>query len=392
MSESIPQLCRGGLISLPLLHTKSRNSPWRLAVAAFSVVTVFACLPIGAQQPNARQLENIRRARRQTAAAPNRPRPAQMREAQRLMRLMLKPTQPYVGVQETQIYGGSSAISKQEVEGDTNGFVRITFRSPASVEGDVMIIKPGSFHSYHKASRTLEVAPWPTEWNDEGKRMFANLINGTVNAWVNGRETIAERSAAIVVLTVPNGALGAGRILRKLWIDEQTGILLKIQKLNAEGQTTSTTTMESITVNPTTPISPSEFQPQFQGATITPLFPEPQYRTMLEAQGKLPFTPLQPQYVPENFHLDGVWGFGEDRTHPYLHSVLLRYTDGVASFSLYERLVPPANQTPVERPPRQMFMRNQQNWRLMSPQGEVNVQYIGHLGWQQARALYESLR
>jgi hypothetical protein len=262
------------------------------------------------------------------------------------------------------------------------------------VEGDVMFIAPGSFHSYHKATKTMEAAPWPTEWNDEGKRMFANLMNGTVNAWINGRELIADRQAAIVVLTVPNGAEGAGRILRKLWIDEQTGILLKIQKLNAEGHPISTTTMETITVNPTIPINPNVFKPlvQFPGATITPLFPEPQYRTMQDAQGHLPFTPLEAQSIPASFRLDGVWGFGEDRTHPFLNSVLLRYTDGVASFSLYERLVLPAKQTPIEQPPKRMFGRNQQNWRFQTPQGQINVQYIGHLTPQQAQTLYETLR
>ena len=198
-----------------------------------------------------------------------------------------------------------------------------------------------------------------------------------------------------MVLTVPNGAGNPGRILRKLWIDQQTGILLKIQKSNAQGQITSVTAMTSITVNPAVPINPNDFKPQvqFPGATVTPLFPAPQYRTMQDAQGHLPFIPLEPsaQAQPANFRLDGVWGFGEDRAHPFLRSVLMRFTDGVASFSLYERPVPPAKQTPIQTPPRGSFGRSQQMWRVQTQQGEMSVQYIGHLTARQAAALYESL-
>ena len=314
--------------------------------------------------------------------------------ARALLRLMLKPLVPYVGVQETMIHNEGGTVSEQDIEGDSSGLVRIQFRKPEQVAGDVMIISPSSFHSYHRAKNLLEVAPWPTEWNDEGKRMFTNLVNGAVTARVVGAETVAGRQASIVVLSVANGAGVQGRVLRKLWIDPQTGILLRIEKSNATGQITSTTTMTSITVSPTTPINPADFKPKFPGAVVSPLFPEPQYHTLQEAQGHLPFQPLEPANgaLPAGFQLDGVWGFGEDRQHPYQHSVLMRFSDGVATFCLYERVVPPARETPVQRPRRPMFARNQQTWRLsLSQGGEMNVQYIGHLTRDQAETLYDSL-
>ncbi len=390
MPEVEVQTRKGGRSRPPL----SRAGRYPLITTLSAVAIAFASLSSAARPRQAGEIRRPNREPRIVATPPGALRPGEIR-ARKLMKMMLKPTQQYVGVQETTIYGGSGVTSEQDIEGDTDGFVRITFRSPVNVEGDVMIIAPNSFHSYHRASRTLEVAPWPTEWNDEGKRMFANLLNGAVNARMNGTETVADRSAGIVVLTVPAGVGRPGRILRKLWIDEQTGILLKIQKSNAQGQITSVTTMTSITVNPAVPINPNDFKPQIQfpGATITPLFPEPQYRTIQDAMGHLPFTPAEPaaQSLPVNFQLDGVWGFGEDRAHPYLHSVLLRFTDGVASFSLYERLVPPAKQAPIQTPLPRSFGRSQQMWRVQTPQGEMNVQYIGHLTRQQAAAVYESL-
>lgn len=318
---------------------------------------------------------------------------AEQMMARKLIRMMLRPAMPYTGVQETLLQDAGGMGSIQDIEGDTNGFQRIQFRSPSNLTGDVMIISPGSFHSYHRAKNLLEVAPWPTDWNDEGKRMIANLANGTVNGRLIGTETVAGRSAGIVVLSIPDGTGGEGRVLRKLWIDQTTGILLGIQKSNARGQITSSTMMTSINVSPTTPINPADFKPQFPGADVSALFPEPQYRTLQEAQGHLPFTPVEPAAasLPTNYHLDGVWGFGDDRLHPYSNSVLMRFTDGVASFSLYQRLIPPAKAIGASRPLPRSFVKNQQAWRVVTPQGEMNVQYIGHMTRGQVESLYNSL-
>jgi hypothetical protein len=146
-------------------------------------------------------------------------------------------------------------------------------------------------------------------------------------------------------------------------------------------------------VNPASPINPDDFKPNFPGADKTALFPEPQYHTLQEAQGHLPFVPFEPapQAIPANFHIDGVWGFGADKQHPYLNSVLLRFTDGVGSFCLYERIVPPGKETPIDRPLPRSFARNQQNWRLQLSQGQMNVQYIGHLAKEAVQRMYNTL-
>lgn len=402
MNESVVS---GGGRSCPPLSCaapdQNKSHAW-LQAAVPTVLTLLlagACVSATAQVPPGRNASPA--VLRPQGVAPRQSPAVVLRQrdvmARKLLRMMLRPTASYVGVQETIIQENGGMASEQDIEGDAKGFVRITFRSPARVAGDVMIIAPGSFHSFHRLKNMVEVAPWPTEWNDEGKRMFANLLNGTVTARMTGAEMVAGRSAGIVVLSVRNnqGADGGvdGRVLRKLWIDEQNGILLKIQKSNGRGEVTSTTMMTSITINPSTPINPADFKPQFPGADITQLFPEPQYRTMQDAQGHLPFVPVEPapRAIPANFHLDGVWGFGEDRTHPFLQSVLLRFTDGIASFSLYERLVPPGKAVAIERPLKRSFARMQQNWRLQNNLGQINVQYIGHLTRDQAESIYDTL-
>ena len=314
--------------------------------------------------------------------------------ARKLLQSMMRPLLPFTGVQETISYSNGGTVTEQTIEGERNGSVRIQLRSPERIAGDVMIITANNFYSYYRAKNLLEVAYWPTEWNDKPRQMFASLANGSMTARLNGSEMVAGRLASIVTLS---GAAAPGsrvRIRRKFWIDDQTGILLKIEESNEQGQIMSTTTMTSIVVNPPSPINPADFKPLFTGAVITPLFPDMQYRSMQEAQGHLPFQPLEfsQAAMPANFQLDGVWGFGDFRAHPYQCSVLMRFSDGVSSFCLYERMVAPAKEKLIEAPKRQSFKKPQQNWRIALPQGgEMNVQYIGHLTGDQVEAIYNSI-
>ena len=316
----------------------------------------------------------------------------EMKQARELLRLMLKPSVSYIATQETVLQNSRGVNSLQQVEGDSRGYVRIQFTSPDKVAGDVMIIGPQSFYSYHRARNQVEVALWPTEWNDEGKRMFANLLSGAVSARLVGTETVAGRAAGIVELSVVNAAGVPQRVLRRLWIDQQTGILLRIQKSNNRGQITSTTGVTSIQVNPAIPITQAEFRPVFPGAALSPLFPDPQFKTVQEAQGKLPFQPVEPNSaaLPMGFRLEGVWVFGPDRVHPNQRSVLLKYTDGVTTFCLYERVVPPAKQE-INRPRAAQFAANQQTWRFGFGNAELIVHYIGHLSRDQATSIYDAM-
>jgi MucB/RseB N-terminal domain len=314
------------------------------------------------------------------------------KQARELLRLMLKPNASYVATQETVLQNSRGITSEQQVEGDTRGFVRIQFSSPEKIAGDVMIIGPQSFYSYHHSRNQLEVALWPTEYNDESKRMFANILSGSVSARLVGNEVVAGRSAGIVELSVVNAAGIPQHVLRRLWIDQQTGILLRIQKSNNRGQITSTTGVTSIQVNPSTPISPDDFRPTFRGAFVNPLFPDAQFKSLQEAQSKLPFQPIEPNSasLPMGFRLEGVWVFGPDKVHPNQRSVLLKYTDGVSSFCLYERVVP-AGKQPISRPRPGQFAANQQTWRLPFGTGELTVHYIGHLPREQAMSLYDAM-
>lgn len=308
--------------------------------------------------------------------------------ARELLRMMLKPTADYVGVRQTVEYGANTITSEQEVEGDTKGNLLIKFLSPEKYAGDVLVISPNRFRSYHHARNEEDVATWPTDWNDEVKNLFAAL-NRSVIARKIGEETVAGRKASIVVLSTIKKDGTEGPVLRKFWIDQETGIQLKIEKLRADtGAVTSTTTMTNITLKP---VNPQDFKPRFPGAKINPLYPPEGplfYHNLAEAQGHLPVQPLIPTVLPPGYTLDGIWSFP---ARPNLRAVLLRFTNGVASFSLFEHraLAPNAQAKP---PAEQVFRHAQQHWILDTSQGLVGVEYIGHLSAEEAKSLYESLR
>jgi|SRR5579871_2071641 len=319
------------------------------------------------------------------ANPPNPGRLAPDKDVMELLRKMVRPTVEYEGTQETVLYGATTQTSEQTIRGDSKGHVRIDFLSPPNVTGDVMLIAPGVFHNYHKSRNLDEMASWPTEWNDQEKRMLEAIRQGVVTVRKTGEEQIAGRSAVIVEFSLRAN----GVVERKFWIDPETGIQLKIEKHNLRGILISQTTMKSLVIGPEARVLPQDFEAKFPGASRTPLFPagSAPFRTVAEAQGRLLFHALEPANLPAGFQLDGVWIFGGDG-NPKQRTLLMRYTDGVATFSLFERLAP--LKTP-EIPLPRSFRNNLQSWLKGSPDGTIHIQFIGHLTAEQAEAIFNSL-
>ncbi|HEV2471778.1 MAG TPA: hypothetical protein VGS41_03880 [Chthonomonadales bacterium] len=318
--------------------------------------------------------------------ARNRPLPAQgpgsktRAQALALLRHMLHPTSNYRGVQVTERGDHSS---RQRIEGDTRGRIRRDFETPAAWSGDIMLVGPNHYRYYHARTGTLDIAIWPTQWNAHEAAMFNMVINGRVTASVVGSELIAGRNASIVELKAPLREM-------KYWIDPSTGIQLK-NELSTRGMLTSRSYMTSIVVGPAADVSPRDFQLEAPAARVNQLFPRPQYHSLEEARPVLPFTPIMPGFIPPGFSLKGVWVFGRrDNPSTGQKSVLLRYSDELESFSLYEHLLRPSA-PPLPRPGPASFRRPIQRWRVSTPDGQRAIVFIGRLPARQALAIYQSL-
>lgn len=385
MRKDIVGIFRGGRMRRPLSFRTGRTLRQVLtALLAVSLLVPFAGKALAQRQPRP-GLKRPPVGQKGPTGAPNAERAAEAKTILELLRKMVRPTVEYVGTQETEVFGPNAQTSQQNIKGDSRGHVRIEFQSPQRVAGDVMLISPGEFHNFHKHNNLVETANWPTEWNDQEKRLFGLVRQGVVSVRKTGEEQVAGRLGTIIELSQRSN----GIVERKFWIDAETGIQLKIEKYNLRGQLSSRTTMHTLAIGSEARVIPQDFQPNFPGANRTPLFPgAAPFRTLAEAQGRLPFRALEPASLPVGFHLDGVWSFDTDAKRPKFGNVLMRYTDGVSSFSLYQRIAPAKT---AEMPPPRSFKNNQQRWLKSAQDGTVMVQYIGHLSAEQAEALYNSL-
>jgi hypothetical protein len=307
--------------------------------------------------------------------------------AQDLLRKMIRPTTDYVGEMVTQVAAQNNFPLQQTIIGDKQGRTLTTFLN-GSLAGDLLLVTPGEVRNYHRRTGITDVALWPNEWDDHEKRMFDAIRNGFYSARVVGSEEVAGRQASIVELVPVAGAGEPGRPQFKFWIDTETGVQLKNEKSDAAGRVLSHRYLTSISIGPNVSLTPKDFNSVFPPRSpIHPLFPDnSQYSSLQQAQGHLPFAPLVPTTLPNGFKVSGVWVFPGGNNQ--MQFVLLRFTDNVTSFSLYERIVP-ATAKPIGVP---AFNRHIERWRVTTPGGEVEATYTGMLTPSQVQDIYYSLK
>jgi hypothetical protein len=302
---------------------------------------------------------------------------------------MLSQQVAYAGEQMTERGG---RLSRQEVRG-LKGRLRMDFIEPSDLAGDVMLITHSQYRYYHKNTNILDIALWPTHLNMGGqeKRIADAIRQKRIAVQKVGEEIVAGRNAAIVQLRGGGRFGGARRFQSKFWIDKETGVKLGMEMSGPRGLV-SRSTFTNISIGPAAKVSPKDFSPPFlQGAQTNPLFPPhaKQLRTVAEARPLLPFPPVEPAALPPGFRLASVWVFpGPPQSQPEDSSVLLRYSEGVTSFVLYER--------PARSHSRRFRNRGEgrslQRWQTAAPSGTLDITYIGHLAPEQARVVRDSLR
>lgn len=301
-------------------------------------------------------------------------------EAFKLLQRKIRPTSDFRGEQVSEVRG---RVSQEQVEGNTHGLVRVDYVSPAALKGNILIYGPNIYRNYHRATNTAEIAFWPT--NEVEQRVIAAIRQGRIALQRTGQEKVAGRDAAIIELTGPR----LGTV--KFWIDLETGIQLKHEVSGAAGLI-SRTYMSSIVVGTSAAVQPEDFNPrQMRNAAVSPELPKATtpFLSVQDAAGELPFAPVEPALLPTGYHLVGVWVFGPRAARLQGRgAVLLRYSDNLTNFTLFERV----NPRPVARPRAGATDRDIQFWRVSVPTGELTVNYIGRLSPDEIRGIHDSLR
>ena len=315
-------------------------------------------------------------------------------EAVRLLQRMARPMVDFSGEQVTEVAERSMETARLRVWGDRRGRVRHEYLEPDALEGDVMLVSLDQYRYFHRKRNVLDVALWPTPTSAREQRILQFIKQNAFSVQKVGGEVIAGRNAAIVAVAGPGGPNAPGRQM-KFWIDTETGVQLKNEISNASGLV-SRSYMTSIQFGSEANMTPQLFEPRFLNtARLNPLFPpEGQFADLEAARDRLPFTPMQPASLPSGYKLTGVWVFGPEQTAKPgpMATVLLRYSDGVGSFSLYQRRPQNAGRPIAARKTGLFPRRSIQHWFLPNEDGGRDVVYIGHLTPELVAAIYNSLR
>lgn len=359
----------------PILTVLAKTRRAGRSIAILLAGLIFAGSPAVAQGP-----------RERPARAPSGS-PASTQEVQRareILGLFLRRGQrePYVGEQVTRLFRRRLLLeSRQIVKHAGPGRHRIEYLSPPERRGEVLLLIAGQIFNYKPGppARTLiGVAP-EEEFQDRVRRRLRAVQEGHVRVRVVGNEIVADRNAIIVELK----SVGGGK---RFWIDEKTGVRLKNEEIDPQGTVVSTSYFTKIDYSPS--FNPKEFHPaSLPPAPHEPLFPSQRpLASISEAQQRVTYTIREPS-VPAGFRLDGVWVvrlLGQRRV------TILRYTDGVNTFALFQQPLPAASRTRQGSNPRPRAGRLS-NDVVHWVSGDRVYTLIGKLAPETARQIVESL-
>lgn len=308
--------------------------------------------------------------------------PEARRRARELLQFHLRKGihHPHMGEQTTVLYLDRVHESHQILKYAGPGRWRLEYDSPPDMRGEVILVIGGRmFHYKPPPENHIQDGIAPQEALEQHIReSIAGMRNGDILVRAVGDELIAGRQAAIVEIRPrrPNASYVC------LWIDLQTGIRLKHEIRDAHGVVRSSTWFTHVVMDPV--YAPGEFMPNtLPPAPHVPLLPDsPALASVRAAQSQVRYAIREPA-VPEGFRLSGVWvvtgALGATAT-------ILRYTDGVNSFVLYE--VPAPLRTVQNGFKRPNLNRGMAHW--MS--GGLSFALIGSLKRESMRSIVDSLQ
>ena len=295
------------------------------------------CIVTFAQRP-----DNIRTHHRESRRADEnnfRPDPSlspDQQRGQQLMGLYLQSgiRKPYQGDQTTRILSGKLRESRQIVKHAGPGRERIEYISPESLKGEIILMNGWEIMHYrtHPQPKIYDGFAPMGDLMRQTHTLLRDVRNGKVDVRAVGTQIIAGQNAAIVEIRPVKG----GAAFKRVWLDQNTGVRLKMEDVNSQGNVISTSYFNSINYSPN--FDPKDFKPEaLPSVPHEPLLPRSKpLGSVQDAQTQAGFNVREPAVKP-GFHLSGAWVVNGSGTS---HAVILRYTDGVNTFALFQQPIP----------------------------------------------------
>ena len=225
----------------------------------------------------------------------------------------------YSAVLEVRTAGGPPAELKVW---SSRGRKRMEYLSEPA-RGRVMIDDGHAVYWLDKAGKVAVFTPAP----DAPERV--DLVFRNYNVASAGTDEVAGRKA-IVVRVSPKHPPGPSR---RLWIDQQTKLILRSESYASDGTLKAASKTTSINLRPQ--LSEDLFRVPKGWRVQRPPAEEQNRWTAAELSKRLGITVAEPGYVPPGFVLEGMYlvrmgGMGRQAAH-------VRYVDGLNSLSIFQR-------------------------------------------------------
>lgn len=284
-----------------------------------------------AQRPIQRRPLRVQRPR---VVAPAGEQQEERRRAREVLALFLKegPRKAYIAEQTTRIFRDMHRDSQLIVKHGGPGRERMEFLSPPGMKGEIILQANGRLFNYKPSlSRIFEGIASPETSEMRGREIMQDLRAGRISILVKGRENVAGQYAAILEISGANGS-------KRLWIDEVTGVRLRTEDVDVRGNVTQTSYFTKVDYTPV--FDPNDFLPRFlPNVPHEAQFPSgPPLANVQAAQQQVTY-PIREPSLPEGYRLTGIWVVAPG---PGREVTILRYTDGVTTFALFQQPAPRA--------------------------------------------------
>ena len=345
------------------------NSMRRLLGRAFAICLIFApsCVPaLSSPLPSQRSDGQVAQA-----------------VARRMLKLYMTSgrTTPYVAEQVTQTFGQDGQRSRQIVKHGGPRRHRIEYLEPAEIRGQVLLVAGNrALHYFPLPEPRIVEQDMLSMSEDEAQGLLGDVRTGRIKATSIGSQLIAGRMAQIVEIRPVGDAP-----FKRLWIDSQTGVRLKQESVGLDGSVLALSVFTRIDYHPSfhgNEFAPSSFPAAARVGRITSTPPLP---NLAEAEKYAGFA-IKTPVLPRRFSQAGVWVSGTGRNR----QVVLRYTDGVGTLVLGQRLVP--NQQRLGAKPLRPLLRQSRRGVVVWTSGDRVYVLIGSVAPALLNRIVNSLR
>ena len=264
-------------------------------------------------------------------AAQTKPAPASAADSNELVREALEAPRhvSYVGQLQTIRWGTRVASATiQRVEHLAPSSTRRTFLAPEALYGEYDITLGTTTTKIDPKQRRAMVSENPSSDNETAENSNIALLVANYRAVLGPVEIVAARPATTVSLVNRY----SGERMMKLWIDNQTKVVLAKEAYHQDGSLAWRSRFDDIRFTGEIPNGvfsttiPSDFQ-QVEGRRFADITDDLQ-RTVDDAG----FKPENPRYLPDGFHMIGA----ENSDFNGLRNLHLLYSDGIRTLSLFE--------------------------------------------------------